>query len=67
MKVQGVEKISPGSNWIEMDSKIHLFATFDKSHPYVAEIYVVLRELDRKHNDGPTSAEREEWHVFTYF
>ncbi|KAI7980374.1 Pentatricopeptide repeat-containing protein [Camellia lanceoleosa] len=23
--------------------------------------------VNMKHNDGPTSAEREEWHVFTYF
>ncbi|KAI7987850.1 Pentatricopeptide repeat-containing protein [Camellia lanceoleosa] len=42
MKVQGVEKTSPGSSWIEMDSKIHLFAASDKSHPYLAKIYVVL-------------------------
>ncbi|KAF5934732.1 hypothetical protein HYC85_025861 [Camellia sinensis] len=46
MKVQGVEKTSPGSSWIEMDSKIHLFAASDKSHPYLAKIYVVLGELD---------------------
>ncbi|KAI7980379.1 Pentatricopeptide repeat-containing protein [Camellia lanceoleosa] len=46
MKVQGVEKISPGSSWIEMDSKIHLFEAFDKSHPYLAKIYVVLGELN---------------------
>ncbi|KAI7980376.1 Pentatricopeptide repeat-containing protein [Camellia lanceoleosa] len=45
-KVQGIEKTSPGSSWIEMDSKIHLFAASDKSHPYLAKIYVVLRELD---------------------
>ncbi|KAI7989769.1 Pentatricopeptide repeat-containing protein [Camellia lanceoleosa] len=33
MKVQGVEKTSPRSSWIAMDSKIHLFASSDKSHP----------------------------------
>ncbi|KAF5936721.1 hypothetical protein HYC85_024227 [Camellia sinensis] len=75
MKVQGVEKISPRSSWIEMDSKINLFEAFDKSHPYLAKIYVVLGELNGqlklagyqpevgKHNDGPTSTDREEWHA----
>ncbi|KAL7198603.1 hypothetical protein ACSBR2_020988 [Camellia fascicularis] len=46
IKVQGIEKTSPGSSWIEMDGKIHLFAASDKCHPYLAKIYVVLGERE---------------------
>ncbi|KAF7112170.1 hypothetical protein RHSIM_RhsimUnG0254100 [Rhododendron simsii] len=46
MKVLGVEKTSPGSSWIEIDSRVHLFAASDKSHPCLGNIYVALFVLD---------------------
>lgn len=46
MKVLGVEKTCPGSSWIEIDSRVHLFAASDKSHPCLGNIYVALCVLD---------------------
>nr|TKS12180.1 pentatricopeptide repeat-containing family protein [Populus alba] len=46
MKEQGVEKRSPGSSWIEMESQVHQFAASDKTHAASDEIYSLLAELD---------------------
>lgn len=48
MKELGVEKNCPGSSWIEMESKIHLFAASDKCHPAARQIYSLLDELERQ-------------------
>ena len=42
MKNLVVEKNCPGSNWIEMERKIHQFAASDKSHPASSKIYLLL-------------------------
>lgn len=46
MRTLGVEKTCPGSSWVELDNKIHLFAASDKSHPCLDKIFRVLGELD---------------------
>lgn len=46
MRTLGVEKTFPGSSWVELDNKIHLFAASDKSHPGLEKILLVLSELD---------------------
>ncbi|KAK6126939.1 hypothetical protein DH2020_039317 [Rehmannia glutinosa] len=44
MKELGVEKVSPGSSWIEVEKKMHQFAACDNYHPASEEIYYVLAE-----------------------
>ncbi|KAG8387382.1 hypothetical protein BUALT_Bualt02G0015500 [Buddleja alternifolia] len=46
MKERGVEKIWPGSSWIEVEKKMHQFAACDNYHPASEEIYSVLDVLD---------------------
>ncbi|KAI3450915.1 hypothetical protein Pfo_007580 [Paulownia fortunei] len=46
MKERGVEKIWPGSSWIEVKKKMHQFAACDNYHPASEEIYLVLDVLD---------------------
>ncbi|KAL9139858.1 hypothetical protein ABFS82_O002300 [Erythranthe guttata] len=46
MKERGVEKILPGSSWIEVEKKMHQFAACDNYHPASQEIYLVLDVLD---------------------
>ncbi|KAL5577694.1 hypothetical protein UlMin_019393 [Ulmus minor] len=46
MKELGVEKICPGSSWIEIGSKIQQFVASDYSHPSCGDIYTLLKELD---------------------
>ncbi|KAL0436106.1 UNVERIFIED_CONTAM: Pentatricopeptide repeat-containing protein [Sesamum radiatum] len=46
MKDRGVQKIWPGSSWIEVKKKMHQFAACDNYHPASEEIYSVLDVLD---------------------
>ncbi|KAM7253967.1 hypothetical protein ACFE04_031649 [Oxalis oulophora] len=46
MKELGIEKMCPGSSWIEMEGKIHQFAASDTSRLGSNEIYSFLTELD---------------------
>ncbi|GFQ08372.1 pentatricopeptide repeat-containing protein at1g06145 [Phtheirospermum japonicum] len=46
MKERGVEKVLPGSSWIEVERKMHQFAACDKYHQESEEIYSVLDVLD---------------------
>ncbi|KAM7254301.1 hypothetical protein ACFE04_031983 [Oxalis oulophora] len=46
MKELGIEKMCPGSSWIEMEGKIHQFAASDTSRLGCNEIYSFLTELD---------------------
>ncbi|KAJ1397463.1 Tetratricopeptide-like helical domain superfamily [Sesbania bispinosa] len=46
MKDLGVEKRCPGSSWIEINKKIHLFAASDKHHPSYGQVHLLLVELD---------------------
>lgn len=48
MKDLGVEKRCPGSSWIEINKKIHLFAASDKYHPSYAQVQLLLAELDEQ-------------------
>ncbi|KAL7136510.1 hypothetical protein ABFS83_10G036100 [Erythranthe nasuta] len=41
MKEKGLVRI-PGSSWVEIRSKIHVFVTGDKRHCYKDEIYIAL-------------------------
>ncbi|KAM7521689.1 hypothetical protein LguiA_011591 [Lonicera macranthoides] len=45
MKEHCVEKICPGSSWIETDRNIHQFAASDQYHVASSEIYLLLDEL----------------------
>ncbi|KAL4605200.1 hypothetical protein ACB092_09G011700, partial [Castanea dentata] len=42
MKEKGMKRI-PGSSWIEIKSKVHVFVTMDRRHQQKDEIYMVLR------------------------
>ncbi|CAA0841576.1 Transcription factor EMB1444 [Striga hermonthica] len=42
----GVEKVSPGSSWIEVGREMHQFAACDNYHPALEQIYVVLDMLE---------------------
>ncbi|XP_042430316.1 pentatricopeptide repeat-containing protein At4g33170-like [Zingiber officinale] len=44
-------KKDPGSSWIEVKSKIHLFVADDVSHPEIAAIYQELEDLIRRIKD----------------
>lgn len=44
MRERGLIRI-PGSSWIEIKSKIHVFVTADKRHSNKDEIYLILRLL----------------------
>ncbi|KAM7255500.1 hypothetical protein ACFE04_008398 [Oxalis oulophora] len=46
MKELGIEKMCPGSSWIEMEGKIHQFAASDTSRLGSNEIYSFLTELN---------------------
>ncbi|KAK4492218.1 hypothetical protein RD792_003018 [Penstemon davidsonii] len=46
MKERGVEKIWPGSSWIEVKKKMYQFAACDNYHPESEEIYLVLDVLN---------------------
>lgn len=48
MKDLGVEKRCPGSSWIEIDKKVHLFAASDICHPSYGQINLLLTELDEQ-------------------
>ncbi|XP_057484582.1 pentatricopeptide repeat-containing protein At1g06143 [Actinidia eriantha] len=61
MKLLGVEKTCPGSSWIEIDSKVHLFAASDKSHACLDRIYSLLGELDEQLKLN--SYQPEVWHI----
>ncbi|PKU70883.1 Pentatricopeptide repeat-containing protein [Dendrobium catenatum] len=45
MKEMGVQKMSSGCSWIEMDGLVHEFAATDTSHPSSEEIILLLFEL----------------------
>ncbi|GFZ19792.1 basic helix loop helix (bHLH) DNA-binding superfamily protein [Actinidia rufa] len=61
MKLLGVEKTCRGSSWIEIDSKVHLFAASDKSHACLDRIYSLLGELDTQLKLN--SYQPEVWHI----
>ncbi|KAH6821675.1 basic helix loop helix DNA-binding superfamily protein [Perilla frutescens var. hirtella] len=46
MKECRVEKVLPGSSWIEVKKKLHQFAASDNHHPSLNQIYQVLDVLD---------------------
>ncbi|KAK7395444.1 hypothetical protein VNO78_16002 [Psophocarpus tetragonolobus] len=46
MKDRGVEKRSPGSSWVEINKRIHLFAASDTYHPSYNQLHSLLAELD---------------------
>ncbi|KAL6535949.1 hypothetical protein OROHE_012793 [Orobanche hederae] len=46
MKERGVEKVLPGSSWIEVKRKMYQFAACDSYHPESKEIYSVVDVLD---------------------
>ncbi|KAK7256083.1 hypothetical protein RIF29_29517 [Crotalaria pallida] len=48
MKDLGIEKRCPGSSWVEIDKKIHLFATSDKYHPSYGQVNLLLTELNEQ-------------------
>ncbi|OAY75655.1 Pentatricopeptide repeat-containing protein [Ananas comosus] len=43
----GVVK-TPGSSWIEIKRKVHVFLVGDKSHPRAKEIYELLKKMNTK-------------------
>ncbi|KAF8104005.1 hypothetical protein N665_0181s0027 [Sinapis alba] len=45
MRELGIEKICPGTSWIELDKRVHMFAAADKSHPASDEVYLLLDEV----------------------
>ncbi|KAL0884518.1 hypothetical protein Bca101_008499 [Brassica carinata] len=45
MRELGVEKICPGTSWIELDKRVHMFAAADKSHSASNEVYLLLDEV----------------------
>lgn len=45
MRQLGVEKICPGTSWIELDKRVHLFAAADKSHSASDEVCSLLDEI----------------------
>ncbi|XAR49391.1 hypothetical protein NMG60_11032576 [Bertholletia excelsa] len=47
LKYQGLKK-NPGSSWIEVNGKAHLFLGGDTSHPQSKEIYMLLDALPEK-------------------
>ncbi|XP_061363505.1 pentatricopeptide repeat-containing protein At1g06143 [Gastrolobium bilobum] len=48
MKDLGVEKRCPGSSWVEINKKIHLFAASDKYHPSYGQVHLLLVKLDEQ-------------------
>ncbi|TKY66153.1 Pentatricopeptide repeat-containing protein [Spatholobus suberectus] len=46
MKDLGVEKRCPGSSWVEINKRIHLFAASDIYHPSFSHVHSLLAELD---------------------
>ncbi|RDX78559.1 Pentatricopeptide repeat-containing protein, partial [Mucuna pruriens] len=46
MKDLGVEKRCPGSSWVEINKRIHLFAASDTYHPSYSQLHLLLAELD---------------------
>ncbi|KAL5977130.1 hypothetical protein ACLOJK_021472 [Asimina triloba] len=47
MDDKGVVK-KPGSSWIEVKRKVHVFLVGDKSHPKAKEIYALLEKLTKR-------------------
>ncbi|KAI8024677.1 putative pentatricopeptide repeat-containing protein [Camellia lanceoleosa] len=47
LKCEGMKK-NPGSSWIEINGKSHLFLGGDKSHPQSKEIHLLLEALPEK-------------------
>lgn len=45
MRELGIEKICPGTSWIELDKRVHMFAAADKSHSASDEVYLLLDEI----------------------
>ncbi|XP_057437085.1 pentatricopeptide repeat-containing protein At1g06143-like [Lotus japonicus] len=48
MKDLGVEKTCPGSSWVEINQKIHLFAASDNYHTSYGHVNLLLSELDQQ-------------------
>ncbi|XP_057980463.1 pentatricopeptide repeat-containing protein At2g03880, mitochondrial [Malania oleifera] len=44
MKSQGISK-EPGCSWLEMNSRVHIFLSDDRSHPMTTQIYRKLDEI----------------------
>ncbi|CAN7066376.1 unnamed protein product [Brassica oleracea var. botrytis] len=45
MRELGIEKICPGTSWIELGKRVHMFAAADKSHSASDEVYLLLDEV----------------------
>ncbi|XP_009118553.1 pentatricopeptide repeat-containing protein At1g06143 [Brassica rapa] len=45
MRGLGIEKLCPGTSWIELDKRVHMFAAADKSHSASNEVYSLLDEV----------------------
>eukprot|EP01018_Ginkgo_biloba_P017735 Gb_08968 [translate_table: standard] len=47
LKGKGLKK-APGSSWIEIENRVHIFLVGDKSHPQSEEIYEMLENFARQ-------------------
>ena len=45
MRELGIEKLCPGTSWIELGKRVHVFAAADKSHSASDEVYLLLDEV----------------------
>ncbi|ESQ50606.1 hypothetical protein EUTSA_v10022616mg [Eutrema salsugineum] len=45
MRELGIEKICPGTSFIEIDKRVHMFAIADKSHSASDKVYILLDEI----------------------
>ncbi|CAH8312928.1 unnamed protein product [Eruca vesicaria subsp. sativa] len=45
MRELGIEKICPGTSWIELDKRVHMFAAADRTHSASDEVYLLLDNI----------------------